>query len=168
MANGVSVTMSRPPSIRARILSALTAEPTSTLQVAERAGVTARRRGEVVKLACAVLEGEGMVERVGGLRHPKWRRLTHLTAETGLNAPCPPSSDWMAPGLDERLARELVQGLIRSAIARGADPGARLREFRTLQQAVIAMSRDPATTQAAEQLVPAVDRALQELSSVKS
>jgi hypothetical protein len=66
--------MSRPPSIRARILIALTGEPISTLQLADWAGVTARRRGEIVNLACDVLEGKGLVERVGG-RHPfKWRR----------------------------------------------------------------------------------------------
>lgn len=71
-------------------------------------------------------------------------------------------------GFDERLARELVQGLVQSAIARGVDPATRLREFRALQQAVIAMSRDPAATQTAEQLVRAVDQALQELSPVES
>ena len=60
------VTMSRPPSVRTRILNALTDEAMSTLQLAERAGITARRRGEVVKLACDVLEGEGLIEREGG------------------------------------------------------------------------------------------------------
>jgi hypothetical protein len=74
----------------------------------------------------------------------------------------------MASGLDERLAGELVQGLVQSAIARGVDSAARLQEFRALQQAVIAMSRDPAATQAAEQLVRAVDQALQELCPVRS
>jgi hypothetical protein len=65
--------MSRPPSIRARILIALTDQPIGNPQLADRAAITARRRGEVVKLACDVLEGEGLVERVGG-RHPfKWR-----------------------------------------------------------------------------------------------
>lgn len=72
------------------------------------------------------------------------------------------------PGSDDRLAREFVQGLVQSAIARGVDPTARLQQFRMLQQAVIAMSRDPAAAQAAEQLVRAVDEALQELSPVKS
>jgi hypothetical protein len=72
------------------------------------------------------------------------------------------------PGFDEHLAREFVQGLVQSAIGQGADPLARLQQFRALQQAVIAMSRAPAVAQAAEQLVWAVDQALQELSPVKS
>jgi hypothetical protein len=160
--------MSRRPSLRARILIALTDEPIGTLQLAERTGVTARRRGEVVKLACDVLEGEGLVERVGGRRDPKWRRSTRSTAETRTYSTSPPSSEWMAPGLDERLARELVQGLVQSATARGADPGARLREFRTLQQAVIAMSQDPAGAETAERLIRAVDLALQDLAAMKS
>lgn len=78
------------------------------------------------------------------------------------------SSSSMALGLDERLARELVQGLVQSAIARGVDPAARLREFRTLQQAVIAMSQAPDVAETAGRLVRAVDNALQELSPVKS
>ncbi|MGH1592214.1 hypothetical protein ACRBEV_32350 [Methylobacterium phyllosphaerae] len=78
------------------------------------------------------------------------------------------SSSSMAPGLDERLARELVQGLVQSAIARGVDPAARLQQFRTLQEAAIAMSRDPAVAQTAEQLVRAIDVTLQELAAVKS
>jgi len=162
------VTVSRPPSVRARILNALADEPMSTLQLAERAGITARRRGEVVKLACGVLEDEGLIERVGGLRHPKWRRPTHSTDEMRMNTAFPPPSGSMAPGLDERLARELVQGLVQSATARGVDPAARLREFRTLQEAAIAMSRDPAVARAAEQLVRAIGLALQELAPVKS
>jgi hypothetical protein len=64
------------------------------------------------------------------------------------------------PGLDERLARELVHGLVQSAIARGVDPAARLRQFRALQQAAIAVSRDPAVARAAEHLVRAIDLAL--------
>lgn len=70
--------------------------------------------------------------------------------------------------LDERLARELVQGLMRSAIERGSDPIARLQEFRTLQLAAIAMSQDATVTQAAEQLVRAADLTLQELLAAKS
>jgi predicted signal transduction protein with EAL and GGDEF domain len=70
--------------------------------------------------------------------------------------------------LDERLAREFVQGLVRSAIARGLDPATRLQQFRTLQQAAIGMSRDPAVARTAEQLVQAIDRALQALTLVKS
>jgi hypothetical protein len=57
---------------------------------------------------------------------------------------------------------------VQSAIARGLDPAARLQQFRTLQQAAIAMSRDPATVRTAEQLVQAIDNALQELTLVKS
>lgn len=72
------------------------------------------------------------------------------------------------PGLDERLARELVQGLVQSVLARGVDPVARLQEFRTLQEAAIALSQDPALAQAAEQIVRAVDLTLQELTAVKS
>jgi predicted ArsR family transcriptional regulator len=162
------VTVSRPPSVRARILNALADEPMSTLQLAERAGITARRRGEVVKQACGVLEDEGLIERVGGLRHPKWRRPTHSTAETRMNTAFPPSSGSMAPGLDERLARELVQGLVRSAIGRGVDPAARLREFRMLQLAAIAMSQDPVVAETAERLVREIDLALQEQAPVKS
>lgn len=160
--------MSRPPSIRARILTVLADEPMSTLQLAERAGITTRRRGEVVKLACVVLEDEGLIERVGSRYHPKWRRPTRSTAEMSLNTACPPSSSWMAPILDERLAHELVRGLVQSALARGVDPATRLREFSTLQQATIAMSRDPTLARAAEQLVQAIDLTLQELASVKS
>lgn len=168
MANGVRVTVSRLPSVRARILSALTDEPMSTLQLAERAGLTARRRGEVVKLACDVLEDEGLIERVSSGRHPKWRRPTRPTAETCMNTAFSLSLRGMAPGLDERLARELVRGLVQSATDRGGDPVARLREFRTLQQAAGAMSQDPAAAQATEQLVRAVDLTLQELSVLKS
>jgi hypothetical protein len=152
MANGVLVTVSRQPSIRARILSALIDEPISTLHLSERAGITARRRGEVVKLACDVLENEGLIERVGGSRHSRWRRSTRSTAEPCTNTSHAPPSSRMVPGLDERLERELVQGLVQSAIARGADPGARLREFRTLQQAAMAMSLDPAIAETAERL----------------
>ena len=90
-----------------------------------------RRRGEVVKLACDVLEDEGMIERVGGRHHPKWRRPTGLTADRCMNTAFPPSSGWMAPGLDERLARELVQGLrtVRH-LPEDVDPAARLLQFR--------------------------------------
>jgi predicted ArsR family transcriptional regulator len=160
--------MSRPPPVRARILNALADEPMSTLQLAERAGITARRRGEVVKLACDVLEDEGLIERVGGGRHPKWRRPTRSAAEMCMNTAFPPSSGSTALSLDERLARELIQGLVQSAIAGGADPVARLREFRTLQQAASAMSQDPTVAQAAEQLVRTIDLTLQELAPVKS
>ena len=160
--------MSRLPSIRARILIALTDQPISTLQLAERAGITARRRGEVVKLACDVLEGEGLVERVGGQRHPKWRRPSRSAAEKCTNTASPPSSEWIAPDLGERLARELVQGLVKSAIARGVDPATRLREFRTLQQAASAISQDNTVAEAAERLVHVIDLALQDLVAVRS
>lgn len=63
-------------------------------------------------------------------------------------------------GFDECLARELVQGLVQSAIARGVDPAARLQQFRALQQAAIAISRDPAVARAAEHLVRAIDLTL--------
>ena len=53
------------------------------------------------------------------------------------------------PSFDERLAHEFVQGLVRSAIARGVDPVARLQQFRTLQQAAIVMSRDSGVAQPA-------------------
>ncbi|MGH1572431.1 hypothetical protein ACRAWG_19265 [Methylobacterium sp. P31] len=72
------------------------------------------------------------------------------------------------PNLDERLAREFVQGLVQSAMARGLDPAARLQQFRTLQQAAISVSRDPAVARTAEQLVRAIDHALHELTLVKS
>ena len=160
--------MSRAPSVRARVLNALADEPLSTLQLAERASITTRRRGEVVKLACDVLEDEGLIERVRGGRHPKWRRPTRSTAEMCMNTTCPPSSGWRAPGLDERLACELIRGLVKSAISRGVDPAARLQQFRTLQQATIAMSQDPTLARAAEQLVRTIDRTLQELTPVKS
>ncbi|MCJ2101969.1 hypothetical protein [Methylobacterium sp. E-046] len=140
----------------------------STLQLAERAGITARRRGEVVGLACDVLEDEGLIERVDGGRHPKWRRPIRLIAEMCMTTAFPPASGGRAPALDERLARELVQGVVQSATARDVDPAARLREFRTLQQAAIAMSRDPAVIHAAEQLVRAIDLTLQELTPVKT
>ena len=67
------------------------------------------------------------------------------------------------PDLEQRLAHELVQGLVRSATARGADPVARLKEFRTLQHAAAAMSQESVVTRTAEQLVRATDIALQEL-----
>jgi hypothetical protein len=72
------------------------------------------------------------------------------------------------PDLEQRLAHELVQGLVRSATARGADPVARLQEFRTLQQAAAAMSQDSVVTRTAEQLVRATDLALQELLTRRS
>jgi len=72
------------------------------------------------------------------------------------------------PSFEERLAHEFVQGLVRSAIARGVDPVARLQQFRMLQQPAIVMSRDPAVAQAAEQLVRAIDLTLQELAAVQS
>jgi hypothetical protein len=62
----------------------------------------------------------------------------------------------------------MIQGLVQSAIARGADPVARLREFRMLQQAASAMLQDPSVAQAAEQLVRTIDLTLQELAPVKS
>ena len=160
------MTKSRLPTIRARILIALTDEPIGTLQLAERAGITAQRRGEVVKLACDILEREGLVERVGGRRHPKWRRSPRSTAGPGLS--CPPSLGWMAPGPDERLARELAQGLVQSAIARGGDPIARLQKFRTLQEAAMAVSQDPVVAETAERLIRAIDLTIQELTAVKS
>lgn len=166
--NGVRVTMSRLPPVRARILNALTDEPMTTLQLAERAGITARRRGEVVKLACDVLEDEGLIKRVDGGRHPKWRRPLRSTAEMRMNTSILTSSGSMAPGLDEHLACEFVQSLVQSAIARGADPAARLQEFRTLQQAAIVMSRDPAIAHAAAHLLRAIDITLQDLTAVKS
>jgi hypothetical protein len=73
-----------------------------------------------------------------------------------------------SPGFDEHLAREFVQGLVQSAIDRGADPTARLQQFRALQQATIAMTRDPVVSQAAEHLLRAIDLTLQELTAVKS
>ena len=80
----------------------------------------------------------------------------------------PPASGERAPSLDQRLARELVQGLVQSAVSRGVDPTPRLQQFRTLQQATIAMSRDPMRAKAAEQLIRAIDLALQELTPVNS
>jgi hypothetical protein len=74
----------------------------------------------------------------------------------------------MAPGLDERLARELAQGLVQSAIARGGDPVARHQEFRTLQEAAMAVSQDPAVAETAERLIRAIDLTIQELAAVKS
>lgn len=162
------LSMSRPPSVRTRILNALADEPMSTLQLAERAGITTRRRGEVVKLACGVLEDEGLIERVGHRSHPKWRKPIRSTAERCMETSSPPSVGWTGLSLDERLARELIQGLVQSAIANGIDPATRLREFRTLQQAAGVMSRDPPAAQAAEQLVRAIDDALQDLAAVKS
>lgn len=168
LADRVRLTMSRPVPICARIRNALTDEPMSTLQLAERACITARRRGEVVKLACDVLKDEGLIECVAAVCHPKWRRPTLSTAETCINSACPPAFSRMPPSLDERLARELVQGLAQSAVARGTDPAARLLQFRTLQQAAIAMSPDPILSTTAEQLVRAVNLILQELTPVNS
>jgi len=67
------------------------------------------------------------------------------------------------PDFDEHLARAFIQGIVQSAVDRGVDPAARLQQFRTLQQGTVAMSRDPAVIQAAEQLVRAIDHTLQEL-----
>lgn len=72
------------------------------------------------------------------------------------------------PGFDKRLAREFVQGIVQSAIARGLDPAARLQQFRALQQATIAMTRDPMLVQTAERLVRVIDLAMQELTAVTS
>ena len=64
------------------------------------------------------------------------------------------------PDFDEHLAREFVQGLVRSALARGVDPAARLQQFRTLQQAVVVMTRDPAVAATAERLIRGIDLTL--------
>ncbi|WCS28518.1 hypothetical protein LOK46_31880 (plasmid) [Methylobacterium sp. NMS14P] len=69
---------------------------------------------------------------------------------------------------DEQLAREFVRGLVQSAVARGVDPAIRLDQFRALQQAVVALSRDPAVVRASEQLIRAIDCAHHELTAVKS
>jgi hypothetical protein len=112
------------------------------------------------------LEDEGLIERVGGGRHPKWRRSARSTAGPGLS--CPPLLGWMAPRLDERLARELIQGLVQSAVTRGGDPVARLQEFRTHQEAAMAVSQDPAVAGTTECLIRAIDLTIQELTAVKS
>jgi hypothetical protein len=44
----------------------------------------------------------------------------------------------------------------------------RLQEFRTLQEAAVAVSQDPAVAETAEQLVRAIDFRLRELTTVKS
>ena len=80
----------------------------------------------------------------------------------------PAAMNRTASGVDEHLARELVHGLMRSAIARGDDPATRLSEFRTLQQGVIAVSREFETARTAEQLVRAVDLCLRKLATSKS
>jgi hypothetical protein len=72
------------------------------------------------------------------------------------------------PGVDEDLVREFVQGLVQSAVARGLDPAVRLQQFRALQQAVVAMISDPATTRASRQIVLAIDLTLEELTAVRS
>lgn len=72
-----------------------------------------------------------------------------------------------AHDLNEGLARELVQGLVQSAVARGGDPVARLQEFRTLQEAAMATSQNPAVAETAERLVRAIDLTLQELTALK-
>lgn len=64
------------------------------------------------------------------------------------------------PNFDERLAREFVQGLVRSALARRVDPSARLIQLRTMQLVAIETSIEPAVIQVAEQLVWAIDLAL--------
>ncbi len=64
------------------------------------------------------------------------------------------------PNFDERLAREFVQGLVRSALARRVDPSARLIQLRTMQLVAIETSGEPAVIQVAEQLVWAIDLAL--------
>ncbi|MHB2209748.1 hypothetical protein [Methylobacterium sp. CM6257] len=64
------------------------------------------------------------------------------------------------PDFDEHLAREFVQGLVGSALARGLDPAARLQQFRILQQAVAAMTRDPVLAETAARLVRVIDRTL--------
>jgi hypothetical protein len=74
----------------------------------------------------------------------------------------------MAPGLDERLARELAQGLVQPATARGGDPVARLQEFRTLQEAAMAVSQDPVVAETAERFIRAIDLTIRELAAAKS
>ncbi|MBE7201431.1 MAG: hypothetical protein INR70_27010 [Parafilimonas terrae] len=69
---------------------------------------------------------------------------------------------------DGRLASELIDGLVRSAIAWEADPVARLLQFRTLQEAAMATSRDPDVVQAAGRLVGVIDLTLEEMTAVKS
>ncbi|KQS69598.1 hypothetical protein ASG32_09190 [Methylobacterium sp. Leaf361] len=69
---------------------------------------------------------------------------------------------------DEQLAREFVRGLVQSAVARGLDPAIRLDQFRALQQAVVALSRDADVVRTSEQIIRAIDCALQELTAVRS
>jgi hypothetical protein len=101
------------------------------------------------------------------LNSAEWRERISSTAE-GVRGGCElVVKVQTVPGFDEHLAHEFVQGLVQSAIARGADPVARLQHFRTLQQATAVMAREPAAAQAAEQLIQAIDRALLELATVK-
>lgn len=72
------------------------------------------------------------------------------------------------PDVDEQLAREFVRGIVQSAIAEGRDPVTRLQQFRALQQAVVAMTPDPAAVRTSKQVVRAIDLTLQELAQVKS
>jgi hypothetical protein len=71
-------------------------------------------------------------------------------------------------GVDQHLVREFVRGLVHSAITRGLDPVARLQQFRALQQAIIAMTSDPAAAWTSKQIADAVDLTLEELTAVKS
>lgn len=56
---------------------------------------------------------------------------------------------------------------MRSAVVREIDPATRLQQFRALQRSV-AMSRDPAAAQTAEQLVGVIDLMMLEMARLRS
>lgn len=59
--------------IRPRVRAALTDEPSTVTEIAERAGMPGRDRGVHAARALARLEAEGLAVLVGDQRHPRWR-----------------------------------------------------------------------------------------------
>jgi hypothetical protein len=63
---------------RRRVLAALTAEPATATQIAERAGIPGRERGWEAALVLARLEATGLAIREAG-----WRRVARWRAAPG-------------------------------------------------------------------------------------
>lgn len=58
---------------RARVLAAVTPEPATAVQVAERAGIPGRERGREATLVLRRLEADGLAIREANGQVPRWR-----------------------------------------------------------------------------------------------
>ena len=66
--------------IRPRVLGALTPEPATATEIAERAGLPGRERTLHTASALARLEADGFAVRVGTPQAPRWPRSTDPAA----------------------------------------------------------------------------------------